>query len=380
MVERLPTIGHLLIRSDMGEACKLAVQLASQSRSRYHHSFIFIDPLETASEGPPPPTAEELGLEQVNTYSVHCRSGLDWQCSRQLERVLRREKVDLLHAHQADAFLHGMIARLFYRRPPVLFSAYNRRFSESHSIEQVVMERMLLESRDQIVAASRFIRRSLILDEGLPPERVEVIYNALTPPTSTAWNAPTLRWEIGVDRDAFLLLQVARFEPSQNHAIAIRALKHLVRKIPEICLALVGDGPELETVRGMVRQWGLERHVRFLGPRGDYERLLAAADLVLLTGFCEVLPAVLIQALFAGRPVVAARAGCIPELLENQVCGLLARPGDAAGLARRIHRLYASEELRERLGRQGRERIEALCSAANTSTLYFNKYHSMIGR
>jgi glycosyltransferase involved in cell wall biosynthesis len=369
---RKPTICHLLDRSNVVEAETLATQLARQFQSNYHFTFICL--------GEASPLIKGLDLEDAPVHSISRRPGLDWNCSRRLGRLLRREKVDLLHAHQSGAFIHGMIARLFYRHPPVLFTEHERRYPDAASPKRVVVNRMLLEGRDQIVAASQSVRQALILNEGLPPEQVKVIYNGIvpTPVTGAARDGRSLRREIGVDADALLILQLARFDPWQNHTLAIRTLEQVVRNLPKARLALVGEGPDLGMIQELVRQRGLGSHVLLLGPRADHARLLMAADLVLLTGLCEGVPPVLIQALASGRPVVATRVGGVSEIVEDRVCGLLACPGDYGGLADNIHRLGASPELREQFGRQGQKRIEALLSEADTSLLYSNVYRSML--
>jgi glycosyltransferase involved in cell wall biosynthesis len=273
-----------------------------------------------------------------------------------------------------------MIARLFYRRPPVLFTEHERRHPATPSPRRVVVNRMLLEGRDRVVAASQAVRQALILNEGLPPEQVAVIYNGIVPPpvTGAAWDRRSVRREIGVAADALLVLLPARFDPCQNHALAIRTLEHVVRDHPEVRLALVGEGPDRGMIEELAGQRGLGSHVLFLEPRGELSRLLIASDVVLLTGLCEGVPPVLIQALAAGRPVVAPRVGGVSEIIEDRVCGLLACPGDYGGLADHILRLGASPELREQFGRQGRKRLETLSSGASTALLYSNLYRTML--
>jgi glycosyltransferase involved in cell wall biosynthesis len=371
---RRPTICHLLDRSDVVEAETLAIQLARQCRSIYDSIIIYLDE--------PRPRVEGQGLEETPVHSIPRRPGLDWNCSRRLGSLLRRERVDLLHAHQSTTLIHGMIARLFYRRPPVLFTEHERRPPATPSPRRVVVNRVLLEGRDRVVAASQAVRQALILNEGLPPEQVAVIYNGIVPPpvTGAAWDRRSVRREIGVDADALLVLLPARFDPCQNHALAIRTLEHVVRDHPEVRLALVGEGPDRGMIEELAAQRGLGSHVLFLEPRGELSRLLIASDVVLLTGLCEGVPPVLIQALAAGRPVVAPRVGGVSEIVEDRVCGLLACPGDYGGLADHILRLGASPELREQFGRQGRKRLESLSSGASTPLLYSNLYRTMLAQ
>jgi glycosyltransferase involved in cell wall biosynthesis len=216
----------------------------------------------------------------------------------------------------------------------------------------------------------------------MPSERVAVIYNSIVSPADMddPQGGRSVRQEIGVDADALLILQPARFDPWQNHPLAIRTLEHVVRSIPEARLVLVGQGPERGIIEDLARQRGLGAHVLFLEPRDDQGRLYMAADLILLTGLIEGVPSALIQALAAGRPVVATRVGGVSEIVDDHVCGLLACPGDYVGFAEHIRRLWLDPELRAQLGRQGRELIKALSTEASTLLLYSNLYRRMLLR
>jgi glycosyltransferase involved in cell wall biosynthesis len=352
----------------------LAIQLARQLDESYRFIFICL--------GEPDPLVKALALQNAPVYSIARRQGLDWDCSERLGRLLQRERVDLLHTHQSGAFLHGLIARLFYRRPPVLFTEHERLFLETPSLRWVVMNRMLLEGRDRVVASSHSVRQALILNEGIPSERVDVIYNSIVSPGAADddWDGQSVRRELGLDGDALLILQPARFDPWQNHPLAIRTLEHVVRSIPKARLVLVGQGPERGMIEELARQRGLEAHVLFPEPRDDQGRLYMAADMVLLTGLGEGVPPALFQALATGLPVVATRVGGVSEIVDDHVCGLLACPGDYVGLAEHIRRLGMNPELRAQFGRQGRELIKSLSTAASTPLLYSNLYRSMLPR
>jgi glycosyltransferase involved in cell wall biosynthesis len=369
---RKPTVCHLFDRSDGNEAEALAIELARQLHESYRFIFICLG----KSSSP----IKALALEGAPVHSIVRREGLDWDCSQRLGRLLQRERVDLLHTHQSGAFLHGLIARLFYRRPAVLFTEHERLHLGTPSLRSVVVKRMLLEGRDQVVASSHSVRQALILNEGIPSERVAVIYNSIVAPATADddRDGQSVRREIGLDADALLILQPARFDPWQNHPLALRTLEYVVRSIPEARLVLVGQGPERGMIEELAREQGLGTHVLFLEPRDDQGRLYLAADVVLLTGLGEGVPQAVIQALAAGRPVVATRVGGVSEIVEDRLCGLLACPGDYVGLAEHIRSLGMNRELRAQFGRRGQERIQALSTEASTPLLYSNLYCNML--
>ncbi|WP_406700169.1 glycosyltransferase [Singulisphaera sp. Ch08] len=323
----------------------------------------------------------ELQASGFPVQVIEQRPGSSWRCSRRLVRVFERERVDLVHVHQATSWLFGAMARLHYRRPPILLTEHERGYPDFPPLKRVAAIRVLLERRDRIVAVSHTVRRSLILNEGLPPERVAVIYHGIAPlPAAAAHVGDSVRQEIGVGSDMYLILQVARLDLSQNHAIALRALEQVVRSVPRTRLALVGEGPEQGIVRELVRRHGLESHVLFLGLRTDYHRLMAAADVVLLTSLSEDLPLALVYALAAGRPVVAIRAGSVGEVVVNRRSGLLACPNDDDSLTENLLLLCKQPDLRARLGREALERAERMFSEAAMAQSYHAMYREMLGQ
>jgi glycosyltransferase involved in cell wall biosynthesis len=367
-----PRICHLLEGPTVAEAEALAMRLSHRFSADYDFQFVFL--------GEPGPVVRRLHDAGFPVHVIDRQSGPDWRCSHLLYVLLERLKPELIHAHQSRAFFHGMMARIFHKRPPILFTEHARRYPDSPPAQRVAAARMLLEGRDRIVAASQSIRRALILNEGLPSRQTEVIYNGLTIPGGAEASSagPSVRPEIGVAAGAFLILQVAPFEAVQDHPLAIHALEQVVRRLPEARLALVGEGPEEEPIRALVRRRSLESQVLFLGRRTDCARLLAAADLVLLTSWGADLPPIVLEALAAGRPVVAPRGGGVGEIVEDRVSGLLVDPGDSGGLAENIIRLRDNPVLRARLGQRGGECVKTMFSETRTALGYSQLYQSMV--
>jgi glycosyltransferase involved in cell wall biosynthesis len=219
------------------------------------------------------------------------------------------------------------------------------------------------------------------LNARIPSDQIEVIYHGVVPPPVVADDErESVRRELGVPPDSLLILQIARFEPSENHAVAVQTLEQVVRSFPGAMLALVGHGPEEEMIRELVHQRGLASHVLFLGARGDHSRLLVASDLVLHTGDHGADLSVLIHALAMKRPVVATRVGGVDEVVEDRTCGLIACPGDYGALGESILRLAASPALRQEFGSRGRQRTEQMFSESKTTQRYSTMYSTMLAR
>ena len=366
------TVCQLLHGLGVGGAEVLAARLARQLGGAYRFLFVCLDELGSLGE--------QLRADGFSVGVLGRRPGVDWRCAYRLGALLRRERVDLLHAHQYTPFFYATAARLTGRRPPVLMTEHGRTFPDYPRPRRMAANRLLLRRRDRIVGVGRAVRQALIDNEGFPPARVRVIYNGidLSPFNNGAPDREAVRREIGLDAGDLMIIQVARLDPLKDHATAIRAVERVVARRPEARLVLVGEGPETASIRDLTRQSGLGPNVRFLGLRADVARLLSAADIGLLTSVSEGIPLAVIEVMAAGKPIVSTDVGGVCEVVEDGRTALLAPSGDDAVLAEHILRLAADPALREQMGRLGRERAESVFSERRMHDGYLRLYEDML--
>ena len=172
---------------------------------------------------------------------------------------------------------------------------------------------------------------------------------------------PELGGAVAEVKGRLRLVCVARLSPEKGHAGLIQAVAQLVSEGVDVELELLGDGPDTQRVEAQVRELGLESRVLMRGQVPEEQALLAMANAtaVVLASFMEGLPVVLMEALALGVPVVAPCVAGIPELVEHGVSGLTFPPGDWASLAQALRQMLGDAELRTRLAREGRRRVEA---------------------
>jgi glycosyltransferase involved in cell wall biosynthesis len=142
--------------------------------------------------------------------------------------------------------------------------------------------------------------------------------------------------------DDFVMIQVARLDALKDHLTAVRTMHHVVRALPAAQLLIVGEGPEEGKIRTEIQRLGLGANIHLLGLRHDVPRLLAAADVFLLTSVSEGIPLTIIEAMAARLPVVSTNVGGISEVVEDEATGLLAPAGDDLALADRLLRVANS--------------------------------------
>lgn len=368
------TICQLLIGLPVGGAEVLAARLGHRLSWSYRVVFTC---LESSGE-----LGDRLAGEGFTVHVLGKRPGIDGSTARRLHRLLQRERVDLVHAHQYGPFFYAALARLPFRRPPIVLTEHGRAFPDPRRFGHAVANRLLIRGRDRIFGVGRDVARSLIDVEGFPTRRVGVILNGvdLSAYTDCRRDREAVRAELGLRADDFVIIQVARLDPIKDHPTALRMLKRLLTCRNDVRLVIVGDGPEAGPIREMVREQGLESYVRLLGRRHDVPRLVGAADLAILTSLSEGVPLSLIEAMAAGLPVVATDVGGVSEVVVEGSTGRLAPAGDDAALAGLVLELAANPSQRELLGLAGRGRAHEVFSEDRMVDEYDRVYREVAGR
>jgi len=160
---------------------------------------------------------------------------------------------------------------------------------------------------------------------------------------------------------------------------AIQVFESIAKCIP--CeLILVGDGPERKVAEDLVARLGLSNLVTFTGKVLCVEEFLRQADILLCTSQTESFGMSIAEGMASGLPVVAPRAGGIPEVVLDGTTGILTEPGDLDALAEALLRLMTAPEEAEQLGRAGRKRIEQQFSPAAIVPQYEALYDRLAGR
>ena len=305
---------------------------------------------------------------------------------------MAQEHAGLVHAHQYTPFFYATAARLPFGRTPILFTEHGRFYPDYRRPKRVLYNRWALARRDQVMGVGEVVRTALIQNEGLPAERVGVIYNGIDlsryPDAGDAAVRQEVRREFGVADETLLAVLVARLDPIKDHATAIRAIAQLRdRAVREqagseqagsdqaggVRLLVVGEGPERAAIEREVARLGVGQLVTLTGLRRDVPRLLAGADVCLLSSVSEGIPLTIIEGMAARLPIVATDLAGLREVVSPET-GLLVPVGDAAGLAAALAKLADDPALRGRLGEAGRrlafERFDEQTMADAYARLY----------
>jgi L-malate glycosyltransferase len=290
--------------------------------------------------------------------------------------------VGLIHAHQYSPFFYAAMGRWAAGRIPVLFTEHGRCHPDFPRRKRIVANRLLLGRGDRVLAVGRAVRGALIANEGIPAERIEVIYNGIDLEAYRDGQSQreATRRQLGLADDDVAVIQVARLDSLKDHPTAVAAMAELAPGHPRARLLIVGEGAERARIEAAVRERGVSGSVRLVGLRTDVPRLLSAADVFLLTSISEGIPLTLIEAMAAGLPCVSTRVGGIPEVVVDGETGVLAEPSKPESVAAALGKLVADASLRRRLGEAGRGRALRLFDDQAMHAAYDRIYRQMLGQ
>jgi glycosyltransferase involved in cell wall biosynthesis len=180
--------------------------------------------------------------------------------------------------------------------------------------------------------------------------------------------------ELRVGAEAFLVGNVGRLAPQKGQRHLIEAMPLLLEHVPTAHAVIAGGGDLEPYLRELAEELEVDERVHVLGPRQDVPALMHALDVFAMPSIWEGFGLVLLEAMAAGKPIVASRTATIPEVVLDNETGLLVPAGDAVALADALARLAEDRELARRLGEAGRERLQKHFSidkmVGDTETLY----------
>jgi len=356
-------VAHLIETDGPGGAERMLASLANELQCAGYPGIAFVPArLEGWLE------AELAGLGVPVEY-VPLGRPFSPRFAHDLAAAFRRHNVALAHSHEFTMGFYGAWAARLAGVPHVI-TMHGSRYYAARWRRRLAL-RWAITSSAAITAVSRALAESLRRDLWLRQGSVAVVPNGIRPRRA---EASGLRSELGLRSGDRLLLSVGNLYPVKGHGDLIAALAGLAARYPSLHVAIAGRGDLAETLRGdaLARRVGDRLHL--LGLRNDVADLLASADAFVLPSLSEGLPLALLEAMFAGLPIVATRVGEVPAALAHGAAGLLVEPGRPDELAAAIDRILSDAELARTLGTRARARALAEFDVAKMAERYESLY------
>jgi len=243
-----------------------------------------------------------------------------------------------------------------------------------------LLQRRVAARTDLGIGVSEAVRQMVVKAYAIPEHRTTTLFNGLDTSRYTVANheaRSALRGEFRIASTTTLVALIGRFDPVKGHDDALEAVRQLRAEGRDVALIMIGDGPTRSSIEKRVDSLGLEDATYFTGQRDDIPELLAAVDVVLIPSHSEGMSFVAVEAMAAGRCLVAYATGGLPDIIHHEKSGLLAPTGNVGALAEALARVLDDEDLRNRLAREGRRQVDRYSIDVHVARL-LNIYQSVL--
>lgn len=295
--------------------------------------------------------AKNVGIE-VFPIAMHGEG--DLLASYRLRRLITEFRYDILHSHTSHAHTLAFFAsfgtktRLLVSRR-VDFSIFRHSFMRLSGFKYRYLA-------DYYIAISHKIRDVLVSD-GIPAQRIFVVHSGINPERFVSSPKDHLISEFNIRKDERVVVNVAHLAGHKGQKYLVRAVPHVLAKIPTARFFIVGGGELMPELQSLATSLGLRQKLIFTGFRRDVGSFYQIANLFVMSSVQEGLGTAVIDALALGKPVVGTCAGGIPEIIRDGESGRLVTSADPAALARGIIELLANPERAKQMGRRGQEMV-----------------------
>lgn len=285
-----------------------------------------------------------------------------------LSRLLKAEKVDIVHCYQHKATVHGILAAKL-AGVPVIF-AHVHGTGRTKNFGRRLMNRIIFRWVSRILTVGQAVRKDVILNNpSINPEKVISVGNSIDyDKFSQAVKSDVIRAEkFGIKKDVLVFGTAGRLAETKGYKFLIEAFAQVKKQIPNCLLLFAGDGELRDSLERQACELGCGDSVRFLGRIDNMPEFYSAIDVFILSSVAEGLPRAIVEAMAASVPVIGADAGGIPEILDNGKYGFLVASKNSNALAKAMIKAAQMPE---------NEKIELVKSAKQN--VYDNFRHSVV--
>jgi len=324
-------------------------------------------------ESPLGPWGEDLQKKAISIYCHTRKDGFDFSIIRSIRKVIKANKIDIVHCHQYTPWVYGAMAAIS-TSAKVIFTEHGRFYPDRSNWKRQIVNPLLVKLTSEITAISEATKRALSEYEFIPESKVHVIYNGIKPLISSSSLVAELRSSLSIPDEHIVFGTVARLDSIKNHRMMIEAFKRVNSEFPETVLLIVGDGEERENIELQIQKLSLEKHVILTGYIKAPSNHISSMDVFLLSSFSEGTSMTLLEAMSLSKPCIVTDAGGNREIVKNGENGFVSENDNELQFSQLMKLLLKSPELIKRMGRNGKlrfhERFLATTMIENYKRLY----------
>jgi glycosyltransferase involved in cell wall biosynthesis len=318
---------------------------------------------------------EDSGIEVFSLHKLKHR--FDWTIVKDIYNLIETRNVKIVRTHQYHANLYGRLAAWLAKVPCIVASVHNV-YTVDRKIHRRIMNKFLSRCSDKVVAVSETVKRDVLTYDGLAEDKVKVIYNGIDTDRFLNLNGGLIRSKLDISSEAPVVGTIGRLTLQKGQKYLIDAVSTLREKFPQIVLLIVGDGPLRGELENYIRTLGIDRNIILLGTRRDIPPLLSAMDIFVLPSLWEGLGTALIEAMAAGKPIIATDIPAIREIINSEKVGILVPAKDSKAIASSVELLLDNKTLAETIGNSAKKRAFSHFNLDNTVQRYTSLFEDIL--
>lgn len=286
---------------------------------------------------------------------------------RQIYKIIKTNRYDIVHTHIAKAGVLGRIAAKMAGVPIIVHGIHGITFPATiHPLKKFLfknIERFCAVFTDHFITVGEDMKRKY-LEAGIGGEdRYTTVYSGmelarfLNASEYTPERITEIKKELGINSDDLVIGNVSKIQKRKGYIYYLDLARDILSKYDNIKFLIVGSGPYEEEIRKQVKGMGLSKNVIFTGYRTDVENMFAIMDIKVLTSLWEGLPRVLVQAAAAGKPIVTFDVDGAWEIVEEGKNGFIVPMKDTDAMTKKIIELIENDNLRQRMAKYSRTKV-----------------------
>lgn len=305
-------------------------------RNRFHVSVLCL-----RAPGEFAPEIEKMGIP---VFVLPQKTGTDYLSFLKVARLLRRERVEVIHTHNTQPLVDGTLGGLLAGVKTIVHTDHGRAFPDKR--RYMVAEWIMSLFASKVVGVSEHTTINLRKYERIAQKKLMTIANGISGERyAVSINRDEKRSELGIKHKGPIIGLAARLSEEKGVVYLLRAMPEITSRIPGVALVIAGQGDLEMRLKEEARVLGISDKVYFLGPRLDVSELLNFFDLCVVPSLREGLPMIIFEAMAAGCPVLATNVGGVPTVITHGLNGSLIAPAKPEQIASEAVRLLQNDTI-----------------------------------
>ena len=318
---------------------------------------------------------EESGIEVISLNKLGHR--FNWTIVRDIYNLIKARDVKIVRTHQYHANLYGRLAAWPAKVPCIVASVHNV-YTRDRKLHRRIINKFLSGFTDKVVAVSETVKRDILKYDGLTDDKVTVIYNGIDTQRFFDTSRNSMRANLGIPPEAPVIGTVGRLTIQKGQKYLLDAVAMLKEKFSQTVLLIIGDGPMRDELGSRIKALGIDKNAILLGTRRDIPQLLSAMDVFVLPSLWEGLGTALIEAMAAGKAVIATDIAPFREIINSEKVGILVPVEDSKAMASSIELLFNNKSLAETFGGSAKERVFSHFTMDITVNRYVSLFENIL--